>query len=183
MGSRRKRRARDRAEAAGRSVAERVAASAEFLGSPRVVLYAALADELPTRPLYELARAREKTLLWPRARPDGGLEFAPCPRWEDLIPERYGVLAPPPERGSVPLGPGDLLLVPGVAFDLQGGRLGRGGGHFDRALAELGDAGTPVFGIAFECQLVDRVPRERHDRTVAVVVTECRLHRVGKGAG
>jgi 5-formyltetrahydrofolate cyclo-ligase len=178
VAARRQRLGADLVEAAGRRVAERISASSEFVESARVVLYAALADELPTRPLCEVARASGKILLWPRTRPDGGLEFAPCQRWEDLIPERYGVLAPAPQRRGVALGQEDLLLVPGVAFDLQGGRLGRGGGHFDRALAELGDTGPPVFGIAFECQLVERVPREDHDRAVAAIVTERRLHRV-----
>ena len=161
-------------------VAERLAEAPEFRERARLVLYAALSDELPTRPLYEIARASGKILLWPRTAGPGRLEFAPCGRWEDLIRERYGVLAPPPGQGSVGLDSQDLLLVPGVAFDLRGGRLGRGGGYFDRALGEMGEGGPLSLGVGFELQLVEEVPREPHDRAVGAVLTERRLQRVGE---
>ncbi len=165
---------------AGRRVAEHIAEAPEFRECARLVLYAALPDELPTRPLYEIARGSAKTLLWPRTAGWGRREFAPCPRWEDLIPERYGVRVPPPEQEAVALAQSDLLLVPGVAFDLRGGRLGRGGGYFDRALGALGREGPLSWGVGFEFQLVEEVPREPHDRAVGVVVTERRLHRIGE---
>jgi 5-formyltetrahydrofolate cyclo-ligase len=170
----------DEVRAAGRLAAERLAEAREFRERARLVLYAALPDELPTRPLYEMARASGKILLWPRTTGPGRLEFAPCQRWEDLVRERYGVLAPPPREESVELGRGDLLLVPGVAFDLRGGRLGRGGGYFDRALEEIGDGGPFSLGVGFEFQLVEAVPREPHDRVVEAVLTERRLQRTGE---
>jgi len=170
----------DEVRAAGQRAAERLAEAPEFRERARLVLYAALPDELPTRPLYEIARASRKVLLWPRMAGRNRLEFAPCPRWEDLIRERYGVLAPPPEQQSVGLGPEDLLLVPGVAFDLRGGRLGRGGGYFDRALGAMGKGGPLTLGVGFECQLVEEVPREPHDRAVGAVLTERRLERIGE---
>jgi 5-formyltetrahydrofolate cyclo-ligase len=178
MAARRRLLGSDEVRAAGRSVAERLAEAPEFRDRARVVLYAALPDELPTRPLYEIARASGKVLLWPRTVGRRRLEFAPCRQWEDLIPERYGVLVPPPGQESVALGAEDLLLVPGVAFDLGGGRLGRGGGHFDRVLGEPGEGGPLALGVGFDFQLVDGVPREPHDRAVDGVATERRLHRV-----
>ena len=180
MAARRQLLGADEVRAAGQSVAERLAEAPEFRERARLVLYAALPDELPTRPLYELARESGKVLLWPRTAGRGRLVFAPCQRWEELIPERYGVLAPPPGQEGVGLGPGDLLLVPGVAFDLRGGRLGRGGGYFDRALLEIGEPGPLSLGVGFEFQLVDEVPREPHDRAVRAVLTERRLQRVGE---
>lgn len=180
MAARRRLLGADQVRAAGQLAAERLAEAPEFRERARLVLYAALPDELPTGPLYEIARASGKILLWPRMAGRGRLEFAPCRRWEDLIPERYGVLVPPPERDSVELGPEDLLLVPGVAFDLRGGRLGRGGGYFDRALGEIGEGGPLFLGVGFEFQLVEEVPREPHDRAVDAVLTERRLQRVGE---
>ena len=180
MAARRRLLAPGDAAAAGRSLAERLSQAAEFRERARLALYAALPDELPTRPLYEIARVQGKVLLWPRIASGGGLEFAPCPRWEDLIPERYGVLVPPPGEAGVALGGDDLLLVPGVAFDLRGGRLGRGRGYFDRVLGEIGEEGPLSFGVGFEFQLVEEVPREPHDRAVGAVVTERRLQRVGE---
>jgi 5-formyltetrahydrofolate cyclo-ligase len=166
--------------AASRRVAERIAEEPEFRECARLVLYAALPGELSTRPLYEIARGSAKTLLWPRIAGRGRLEFAPCSRWEELIPERYGVRVPPPEQEAVALAPDDLLLVPGVAFDLRGGRMGRGGGYFDRALDALGRQGPLAWGVGFEFQLVEEVPREPHDRAVGVVVTEHRVQRIGE---
>jgi 5-formyltetrahydrofolate cyclo-ligase len=163
-------------------VAQRLAETPEFRERARLVLYAALPDEIPTRSLYELARRSGKGLLWPRTAGPGCLEFAPCQRWEDLIPERYGVLVPPPGQKGVALGREDLLLVPGVAFDLRGGRLGRGGGYFDRVLGEMGEEGPLALGVGFEFQLVEEVPREPHDRAVGAVVTERRLQWVGERA-
>jgi 5-formyltetrahydrofolate cyclo-ligase len=170
----------DEVRAAGRRVAERIAGEPEFRECARLVLYASLPDELPTWPLYEIARASAKTLLWPRTAERGRLEFAPCSLWEDLMPERYGVRVPPPQQEAVALAPDDLLLVPGVAFDLRGGRLGRGEGYFDRALGAFGSDGPLSWGVGFEFQLVEEVPREPHDRAVGVVVTERRLQRVGE---
>ena len=63
------------------------------------------------------------------------------------------------------------ILVPGLAFDAQGGRLGRGGGFYDRFL-EVADATVRRIGVCFACQLVDRVPVEAHDVRLDAIVTE-----------
>ncbi len=183
MAARRRQLAPDQAAAAGGAVVERVSQAPAFRERARLALYAALPDELPTRPLYEVARTLGKVLLWPRIAAEGDLEFAPCRRWEDLVPERYGVLAPPPGQESVALGENDLLLVPGVAFDLRGGRLGRGGGYYDRVLGEIGKGGPLSLGVGFEFQLVEEVPREPHDQALDALVTESRLQWIGERAG
>lgn len=85
---------------------------------------------------------------------------------------RHGV--PEPAIGEA-VAPGSLcaILVPGLAFDRRGGRLGRGGGFYDRYLERLGSARAPtLIGVCFEAQVTDRVPMESHDRTVDLVVTE-----------
>ena len=74
--------------------------------------------------------------------------------------------------GGAPAPPPDLILVPGLAFDRRGGRLGRGGGMYDRFLAGVTAAGVPTIGVGFACQLVPEVPRERHDVPLDAVVTE-----------
>ena len=67
----------------------------------------------------------------------------------------------------------DLALVPGCAFDEQRNRLGRGGGYYDRFLADA--PGTRTIGLCFEAQVVDRVPTRPHDRSVDLLVTEQRI--------
>lgn len=81
-----------------------------------------------------------------------------------------------PTSGEVvPIGEIDLLLVPGVAFDRSGHRLGRGGGFYDRILADPALRAMRC-GVAFECQMVERVPTEQHDQLVQVIVTAGGMH-------
>jgi 5-formyltetrahydrofolate cyclo-ligase len=155
-----------------------LASAPEFARCGRVVVYAELAGELPMAPLVEAALRAGKRVLWPRQVGAGGLEFAPAARVEDLVPGRHGVREPPATAPAQPLGPADLLLLPGLAFDLRGGRLGRGGGAWDRVLRDA-RAGLAV-GVGYEFQIVDRVPRELHDRAVAALLTERGFRRCGE---
>jgi 5-formyltetrahydrofolate cyclo-ligase len=161
---------------AGGSVAERVCehlfAESAFIGASNVALYAALPDEVPTRPLFDaLARAGTPCLL-PRLGSDGRLVFARVDRWEDLRTGGHGILAPPESAPVAELGPGDVVVVPGVAFDRSGGRLGRGKGCYDRTFP-AGDRPQPLlFGVAGEVQIVESVPHGSHDRAMDAIVTE-----------
>ena len=89
----------------------------------------------------------------------------------DLAPGAYGVLEPaagrfrPVKREAV-----DVVVIPGVAFDRRGFRLGHGLGYFDRFLSRLPKA-TPLVGLCFDFQLLDRVPTETHDRAVHTVLS------------
>lgn len=74
------------------------------------------------------------------------------------------VVPPDPPPGDV-----DLFIVPGVAFDRQGHRLGRGGGHYDRLLANVS---VPVIGLAYTCQIVSRLPQEKYDIPMSIVIHE-----------
>ncbi|HEX9781059.1 MAG TPA: 5-formyltetrahydrofolate cyclo-ligase [bacterium] len=89
----------------------------------------------------------------------------------ELVPGAFGVLEP--RRGARRTVPGrrvDLVLVPGLAFDRRGGRLGHGHGYFDRLLARL-PGSTKTVGLAFRSQLFDRLPTSLHDYTVHRVLT------------
>jgi 5-formyltetrahydrofolate cyclo-ligase len=73
-----------------------------------------------------------------------------------------------------------VVLVPGLAFGERGGRLGRGGGHYDRFLREARRHGSiAAIAMAFELQMVAEVPREAHDEPVDVIVTEARVIDAG----
>ena len=88
-----------------------------------------------------------------------------------------------PAAGRV-LGPGqlDLVIVPGVAFDRDGNRVGYGGGFYDRLLPRL-RPGVPAVGLAFGLQVVARVVSGGTDRRVHAIVTEDEVLRTGSGAG
>ncbi len=179
MAARRRAVPREVACAAGAAAADRLLSAPEVLGAARVALYAALSDEIPTRPLFEsLGRAGVARLL-PRVGAAGVLEFAEVMSWRDLRPGRYGVDEPPSDSLPSRLGRGDVVVVPGVAFDASGGRLGRGGGYYDRTFPpDLEDVPTLV-GLGYEFQMVERVPRGPRDREMDAVATERRIHRVG----
>jgi 5-formyltetrahydrofolate cyclo-ligase len=138
----------------------------------RIALYAALPYEIPTRPLFEAFVEKRGAVLLPRTTEPLGLEFFAVECWDALRPGAFGVLEPEGDGAAVRLMPGDLVVVPGVAFDDDGYRLGHGKGYYDRAFAtELGDAPTLV-GFGYEFQVVDAVPHDHRDRQVDIIVTD-----------
>ena len=76
-----------------------------------------------------------------------------------MKPGAFGILEPEPVD-EVSLGEVDLILVPGVTFDLTGHRIGHGHGYYDKLLEK---AKAPKIGLAFECQIVEKIPHEEHD--------------------
>lgn len=162
------------AEAAGRAVVE----TAEFRWARVVAIYAARPDEPATGTLFEAVLDAGKRCVLPRCLAAGGLAFACVERWGDLRPGRYGLLEPPPEQPATALGDEDLVVLPGMAFDASGARLGRGSGYYDRTFRVADRQGPTLFGLAFACQLVERVPSGDHDRRVAAVASELGLLRV-----
>jgi 5-formyltetrahydrofolate cyclo-ligase len=156
---------------AGRSMAEMLAASGDWLAGSRVGLFASLPGEPDTRPLFAMLQGAGKAIFLPRCLADGRMEMAQAGRWEDLVPGRFDILEPPQHAVGCPVSSLDLLLMPGVAFDSQGGRLGRGGGFYDRALAGE-QTGPRRLGVGFAFQVVERVPVADHDRRVDGLLTE-----------
>jgi len=94
----------------------------------------------------------------------------------DVRPGAYGIREPAPQTPLAALSPGTVMLVPGLAFDAAGRRLGYGGGYFDRLLerrrAETASGAIALVAPAFSAQLVDVVPTEPHDARVRFLVTE-----------
>jgi 5-formyltetrahydrofolate cyclo-ligase len=166
------------AEAAGRMVAAQLLSAPEIEAARRVGLYAALPDELPTRAAFEGLRRRGIECCFPRLAGEGQLVFRRVAAWEDLAPGRFGVLEPAAAAAAVVPGPGDVVLVPGVAFDARGQRLGRGAGCYDAAFPP-GAAGPPLlFGVGYEFQLVASLPHGSRDRRMDAIVTERTIRRV-----
>jgi 5-formyltetrahydrofolate cyclo-ligase len=159
-----------RAKTLGERAAEQLTALPEFERSARVALFASLPDEIDTRPLFERVLSAGKPCLFPRCLSDDSLVFARVEVWEDLVPGRYGVPEPPVGSEVEALGPGDLAVLPGVAFDRRGRRLGRGRGFYDRTFSPEG--GPVLVGLAAAFQVVDEVPAGPTDRPVDVIVTE-----------
>jgi 5-formyltetrahydrofolate cyclo-ligase len=167
----------EEARAAGREVARILLELSEFAPPAQVALYATLPAELPIEPLFGALREQGRTPLFPRCIGDR-LEFAPAERFDDLAPGRYGVAEP--VAPAVTLWARDVVVVPGLAFDGQGRRLGQGAGYYDRTFPP-GSEAPRLVGVGFDCQRVEVVPAGRADRRMDAVVTERGVIRVERG--
>jgi 5-formyltetrahydrofolate cyclo-ligase len=143
-------------------------------------LYYAHGTEIDPTPLAERLMALGVTTALPVARArDGLLQFRAWRPGESLEPDAVGVPSPPESAAVVTP---QLVIAPLLAFDGQGGRLGQGGGHYDRTLANLRSGGEVfVVGLAYAGQAVDAIPMEPHDQRLDGVLTEAGYVDVAKG--
>ena len=139
-----------------------------------VALFAPLPLEPDIHPLIEEAWAQGKRVVFPLMLREGDaprLEWHEVTSWDDMIVAGpFGIREPDPSK--CPRLEAKLIecaFVPGLAFDTRGGRLGRGGGYYDSALAVTKLAWV---GLMFACQQVPEVPREPHDQLLPEIVTE-----------
>lgn len=153
----------DALEPAGRALA--TALLTEVRRARCVAAYVSVGTEPPTGPL--LAALADRPVLLPVLLPDGDLDWADAS--DGLVAGPRGLLEPAGRRmGPDAVAACDLLLVPALAVDRRGVRLGRGGGSYDRALAR---ARGRTVALLYDGELVDTLPREAHDVPVDAVVT------------
>ena len=154
---------------------ERILALPAFGAARTVLLYSPVRGEADTSLLLETLWRRRARVLLPRCRPElpGEMDLFCVTGLAELKPGAWGI--PEPDPAACDLHDGcaiDAALIPGVAFDRQGTRLGLGGGYYDRLLAQPDMAACLKIGPAYGFQVVDRLPRETWDRPVDLVVTE-----------
>jgi 5-formyltetrahydrofolate cyclo-ligase len=167
---------------AGDQIAEALESTPEWRRASRVALFSSLPGEVDTGPIWDAARRASKSALFPRVMSGRQLEFASVEDARQFQAGRFNLLEPDQDCPVWPLDKHTLVLVPGLAFDRQGGRLGRGAGYYDRALSHAsksageGGADRPHrFGIGFELQIVSSVPMERYDVRMDGIWTEAHL--------
>jgi len=160
-------------DAAERSVraCERLLALDEYARAESVMLYAPISGEVNCRPVAVRAWEDGKTVLLPRVSwRHRHMEAVPVHSLDHPVVEtRHGLREP--EGKHVPIEGIDLVVVPGLAFDRLGNRLGRGGGFYDRFLARQGLA-AHACGLAFSVQVVRELPVHPNDYPVKVLVTD-----------
>ena len=170
-------RLRERAES-GRSTGAGVRAQDHFLlefppvAGSAVALYCALAGEVPTERIRNAYLAAGVRLYYPRVAGKGTLAFFPHRDGDGWETGPYGILEPSIPAGMEPrLSGWDIIVVPGLAFDRRGNRLGRGYGYYDRFLHSVPES-VPRVGLAFADQRIPEVPVEAWDVPVHALVTE-----------
>lgn len=145
----------------------------DYATAQNIALYAADKGEVDLRSFFERCGADARSCFFPEVV-GGNLDFRQITTWSDLVPGTYGILAP--QKTAALLNPAqcELIVVPGVAFDRQGNRLGRGKGFYDRYLPNVG--GLRV-GVCFDACLVEALPNEPHDVRMDVLITESGVMR------
>ncbi len=159
------------------SIAKNLYALSVYREANAVMFFISFGSEVDTRLMIEDTIQRGKLALAPKAVPETrALIPSQIIDWmRDLEPGAYNIPEPGPETLR-PRDPEiiDLLIVPGVGFDLDGGRLGYGGGYYDRFF-ELLKPGVPLVALAFEMQIIPDIPLEQWDRRVDMIITEQRV--------
>jgi 5-formyltetrahydrofolate cyclo-ligase len=141
-----------------------------------VALYAAKGSELDTSALAGVLASAGHRLVYPRVDGSSRVLAFHTATESELVPGRFGLREPTAAHPLVALETIDAFVVPGLAFDRSGGRIGWGRGHYDATLAAAPHALR--VGVAFECQLVEQVPHDVHDIPLHAVVTELATYRM-----
>jgi len=155
--------------AAGRTLRDAILALPEAQMAGTVAAYISIGTEPETRGLVYAFWKRGTYVLLPLLREDYDLDWASYEGPDSLAAGPRGLLQPTePGRGVAAITSADLVIVPALAVDRGGLRLGRGGGSYDRALARVG-AAVPTVALIYENELLDEVPAAPHDQRVGMV--------------
>ena len=153
----------------------RLFALEQFIKADKVLFYASFRTEVSTGIMIAEALDMGKTVILPRVdQEEGRLTKHVVNGLEELVPGHMGILEPDMEKHSeVKVEDIHMLVIPGLAFDPKGARIGYGGGYYDRLLPRIKGERT-IAALAFEAQIFDSLPMEEHDIPVDYIFTEQR---------
>jgi 5-formyltetrahydrofolate cyclo-ligase len=153
----------------GRLIRDHVLEMPQVTSAGTIAAYYSAGTEPDTHGLIFALWKRGSYVVLPVLLPDGDLDWASYEGPESLAPGPRGVLQPvEPVRGTGTVARADVVLVPALAVDVRGRRLGRGGGSYDRALARVGPQ-VPTIALLYDSELLPSVPAEEHDQAVRAV--------------
>jgi 5-formyltetrahydrofolate cyclo-ligase len=161
--------------AAAQALTNAVVDLPNWASAQRIALYLAANGEIDTKPLENLARSAGKQLFLPVINDDNSLSFA---RWyadDRLSNNRFNIPEPPASAPRCVVAQLHIIFLPLVGWDLHGGRLGMGGGFYDRTLS--GNSGPLLVGLAHDSQQVEEVPQESWDIRLDYIATDGALYR------
>ncbi|MFQ3593904.1 MAG: 5-formyltetrahydrofolate cyclo-ligase [Gemmataceae bacterium] len=166
-----------------KQICQRLVALPAYQSARVVMYYVDARSEVRTRHYLPEALRHDKKIVVPYCV-EGELELFHLENLDELALGMYRILEPKPElRSIVSKKPRveelDLIIVPGVAFDRRGGRMGHGFGYYDKLL-QRARPDTPLVALAYECQLFDEIPTEYHDIFMDLIITEKEVYQ-GKG--
>lgn len=170
-------------EEVSRQIVDRLVARPEYAAAKTVMYYIDVRTEVKTRHALPDALASGKRIVVPFCV-EGELELFLLESMEELSVGMYKILEPREDLRSVlekrvAVEELDLVVVPGVAFDPRGARMGHGMGYYDKLL-EHARPDTPLIALAFDCQVFPEIPVQEHDVFMDLILTESTVH-VGRG--
>lgn len=146
----------------------------EFKTAKIVLLYAAKGSEVETKEIIQEALFSGEKVGLPITK-EKDLLFSQILNYEELSPSTFGILEPKKKYRPLPLKRIDLVIVPGIAFDIKGNRIGFGRGFYDRFLSKIPKRILKI-GLAFELQVIsESFPRNRRDVALNKIITEKRV--------
>jgi 5-formyltetrahydrofolate cyclo-ligase len=172
------RKAQENKEPLSERICETFIAQPEFAAAETVMVYIDVRTEVKTRQHLPKLLAGDKRIVVPYCV-DGELELFLLENMDELEIGMYKILEPKVELRDVPakkidVEELDLVMVPGVAFDARGARMGHGMGYYDKLL-EHARPDAPLIALAFECQLFPEIPTDAHDVYMDKIITEKRV--------
>ncbi len=154
---------------AGRLIRDHVLEMPEVAAAGTIAAYYSVGTEPDSRGLIFALWKRGSYVILPVLLPDGDLDWASYDGPDSLVAGPRGLLQPAePVRGAAAVARAEVVLVPALAVDVAGNRLGRGGGSYDRALARVGPQ-VPVIALLYDSELLPSVPALPHDQRVRAV--------------
>jgi len=160
-----------------RAIEDRLFEFANFLESKIALLYVNDDGEVPTENIIKRSYGYNKIVVLPAFNPEKfEMNLLKVDHFEnELIPGPRNVLEPDANRcKTVPMERIDIAIIPGLAFDEKGGRIGSGRGYYDRLIPKLAIT-TRKVALTFEEQIIPQIPMESHDKHVDIIITDQRI--------
>ena len=143
-----------------------------------IFIYLSFGSEIDTKPIIDRALEEEKEVYIPKIyKINKEMKAIRLNSFEDLEENSMGILEPKDDSNFIDKENIDLIIVPGAVFDLEGNRIGYGGGYYDRFLSNIKDKRNKIV-LAYDLQIVDNIEAEEHDIKVDYIITNSRINKI-----
>ena len=147
----------------------------EFEKAKNILFYVSFNNEVDTHEIIKELLTKKNIIVPYVEKGNPILQLSELKDFDELEAKTFGILEPKEDKiKKFDIGNVDLVIVPGIVFDKNGHRIGYGYGYYDRFFHKL-DANVKKIGLAFDFQVVDKIPEEKHDVPVDFVITEKRV--------
>jgi len=160
---------------AGQELIDRLMALECYKKASNIFCYISTSGEVQTKTLIACALLEKKAVFVPRCNGDGTMQLCRIRSFAELAPGAFGILEPVCCNETAGAGDIELAILPGLAFDRKGNRLGQGKGYYDRFLASFTG---PAAGLCYEAFIEETIPTEQNDRKVQLLVSEQAVYTI-----